>query len=112
MIGDGVKLKQVFQRRGREIWQFCHTTVTVFLQVEPVVLLFVDEASTVSEELNQWRAALAEHDQQFHGWKKIWVGVRTTPPRVTTGLTGTVLTQTGPNLRAARIHQTRRLTDC
>lgn len=47
------------------------------LQVESVVLLFVDEANTVSKELNQWRATLSDHERQFHNWKKIWVGVRT-----------------------------------
>ncbi|XP_046723388.1 semaphorin-4D isoform X4 [Silurus meridionalis] len=36
-----------------------------------------DEATGVSEELNQWRSALAEHEQQFENWKKIWVGVCT-----------------------------------
>ncbi|KAG7320764.1 hypothetical protein KOW79_015179 [Hemibagrus wyckioides] len=33
-----------------------------------------DEADTVSEELNQWRAALNEHERQFYNWKKIWEG--------------------------------------
>ncbi|KAL6469650.1 hypothetical protein MHYP_G00207690 [Metynnis hypsauchen] len=31
-----------------------------------------DEANTFSEELNQWREALADHERQLQNWKKAW----------------------------------------
>ncbi|KAL7843983.1 hypothetical protein SRHO_G00225220 [Serrasalmus rhombeus] len=31
-----------------------------------------DEANTFSEDLNQWREALADHERQLQNWKKAW----------------------------------------
>lgn len=63
-------------------WVFPRPTYTEVLQVESVVLLFADEADTVSEELSEWRAAVVEYERQFHDWKEIWVGVLTQPRRI------------------------------
>lgn len=67
-------LKQYFISRN---FFFLRPPYTVALQVESVVCVFTDEADTVSEELNQWRAALTEHERHFNNWKKLWVGTHT-----------------------------------
>uniref|UniRef100_A0AAR2L024 Semaphorin 4D n=1 Tax=Pygocentrus nattereri TaxID=42514 RepID=A0AAR2L024_PYGNA len=36
-----------------------------------------DEANTFSEDLNQWREALADHERQLQNWKKAWVRAHT-----------------------------------
>lgn len=61
------------------VFELKYTSKTIHhrQQLEYVVLLFIDDANTVSKELNQWRAALTDHERQFHNWKKIWVGVHT-----------------------------------